>query len=180
MPKRLIKRYMPDYHKIREHKHLRFFGERLHNPNLWHLNRRSVAGAMAVGIFAAFIPMFGQMIIAAAAAMWLRVNLPLAVAMVWVTNPFTVAPIFFFTYKIGAWLLGINNRTFTFEPSLDWLIDNMSTIWQPLVLGSLLVGTLSSLIVYTAVRLAWRWYVIRKRRRISRSESAQGRFSGDG
>ena len=39
---------MPDHKLIREHKHLRIFGSMLHDPNLFHLNRRSVAGAFAV------------------------------------------------------------------------------------------------------------------------------------
>jgi hypothetical protein len=96
MPRRLLRRYLPDHRRIREHRHLQFFGDRLHDPNLWHLNRRSVAGAMGVGVFVALLPTLGQMAVAAAAAIWLRVNLPLAVAMVWITNPLTMPPIFFF------------------------------------------------------------------------------------
>ena len=78
MAKKLIRRYLPDAHKIRDHKHLRLFGTLLHDPNLWHLNRRSVAGAFAVGLFMAFVPMPFQMIPAAALAILLRVNLPIS------------------------------------------------------------------------------------------------------
>ena len=56
MPKKLIKRYMPDHRQIREHKHLQLFGSLLHDPNLWHLNRRSAAGAFAVGLFVRLYP----------------------------------------------------------------------------------------------------------------------------
>jgi uncharacterized protein (DUF2062 family) len=168
MPKRLIKRYLPDPHSFREHKHLRVFGERLHDPNLWHLNRRSVAGALGAGVFTALVPFPGQMIAAAAAAMVLRVNLPLSVVTVWITNPFTFAPIFYFTYRVGAWLLGMPQQAFTLQFSIDWLLQETGNIWLPLVVGSLFVGAVLSVIVYATVRVAWRLYIIIRRRRFVR------------
>ena len=56
MPKKTIKRMMPDHQTIKENKYLKIFGNLLHNANLWHLNRHSVAKAFAVGLFFAFIP----------------------------------------------------------------------------------------------------------------------------
>ncbi|MCB1903170.1 MAG: DUF2062 domain-containing protein, partial [Gammaproteobacteria bacterium] len=76
MPKQIIKRFAPDHEVIRNHKHLRIFGNLLHDPNLWHMNRRSVSGAFAVGLFWAFIPIPMQMVAAAAIAIIARVNLP--------------------------------------------------------------------------------------------------------
>jgi uncharacterized protein (DUF2062 family) len=164
MPRRLLRRYLPDHRRIREHRHLQFFGDRLHDPNLWHLNRRSVAGAMGVGVFVALLPTLGQMAVAAAAAIWLRVNLPLAVAMVWITNPLTMPPIFFFNYKIGAWLLGVPPTNLHVEMSFEWFLRETNTVLLPLLIGSLVMGVLLSVLVYFSVRMVWRLYVIRKRR----------------
>jgi ABC-type glycerol-3-phosphate transport system substrate-binding protein len=70
MPKRLIKRWLPDQDKLKEHKHLRLFGKLLLDASLWHLNRRSAAGAFAVGLFMAWIPLPCQMLLAAGGAIW--------------------------------------------------------------------------------------------------------------
>jgi uncharacterized protein (DUF2062 family) len=164
MDKRFFKRYVPEHHKFKQHPHLRVFGDRLHDPNLWHLNRRSVSGALGVGTFIAFIPLPGQAIMAAAAAIALRVNLPLAVAIIFVTNPITIPPVFYATYRFGAWLLGTPPHPFSIELSLSWLLQETSLIWLPLVVGSLTAGTVLGLLVYGIVRLAWRISVVRRRR----------------
>lgn len=176
MPKRIIKRYLPDPHKIRSHKHLRFFGDLLHDPNLWHLNRRSVAGAFSVGLFSAFVPVPFQMILGAAGAILWRVNLPLSVGLVWLTNPVTMPPVFFFCYKLGTWILGERpHEGVTFALSYEWIMGELSTIWQPFLLGCLLMGTISAVLGNIAMRLLWRLHVARylqkrRARRVIRNE----------
>lgn len=67
---------------------------------------RSKAGGVGLGVFIAFTPTVGlQMPIAFGAATILGVNTPLAVAMAWLTNPVTVPPIYYFEYRVGAWML---------------------------------------------------------------------------
>ena len=160
MPRHFIKRFLPDPRRLRRHRSLRFLGERLHQTNLWHLNRRSVAGGLALGVFVAFIPIPGQMVVAALASLWLGVNLPLAVATVWITNPITIPPIFYFTYRLGSWLLDSRPLNIHFELSIDWFLYNMSVIWQPLLLGSLVIGALLACLAYWTVSLTWRWYIL--------------------
>ena len=105
MPKKFLQRLMPDHRTIREHRHLRFLGTLLHDPNLWHLNRRSASGAFAVGLFVAWVPVPFQMLLGAIGAILFRVNLPLSAALVWVSNPLTMPPLFYFAYLVGGWLL---------------------------------------------------------------------------
>ena len=171
MPKHLFKQYAPDHETIRNHKHLRMFGRLLHNPNLWHMNRRSISGAFAVGLFWAFVPIPFQMIAAAASAILARVNLPVSIALVWITNPVTMPPMFYFSYCVGTWLIGEPRDAGEFELTLQWFTDSMSVIWQPLYLGSLLCGAVAGAVGYVAIRLLWRLHLIRylKRRRRARA-----------
>ncbi|WP_248919244.1 DUF2062 domain-containing protein [Pseudomonas entomophila] len=175
MPRRLFKRYMPDPTSIREHKSLRFFGKLLHDPNLWHLNRHSVARAMGVGLFAALIPIPMQMLLAAALAIPVRGNLPIAVSLVWLTNPLTMPPVFFATYMTGAWLMQVPPRTLPEEITVDWVTDQLATIWQPFLLGSVVCGVVLGVLAYFTTMGYWRWWVGRQwRRRQCRCSPAQG------
>lgn len=165
MPRRIFKRYMPDPTSIREHKSLRFLGKLLHDPNLWHLNRHSVARAMGVGLFAALIPMPMQMLLAAALAIGVRGNLPIAVSLVWLTNPLTMPPVFLVTYLTGAWLMQVPPRSLPDELTFAWITEQLSTVWQPFLLGSVVCGVILGLLGYSLTLLYWRWWVGRQWRR---------------
>ncbi len=161
MPKRLIKKYMPDHKTIKEHKHLQVFGKLLHDASLWHFNRRSVSGAFAVGLFCAFIPLPSQMIIAAAIAILVRVNLPISISLVWVTNPITIPPIFYLAYKIGAFVMGQEAISSDYKLTAQWFTDQLHLIWQPFLLGCFICGVISAVIAYATIRLLWRLHIVR-------------------
>jgi uncharacterized protein (DUF2062 family) len=165
MPKRIIKRFMPDHEKIRQQKCLACLGKALHDRSLWHLNRHSIAGAFFVGLVAAFIPVPFQMLIAATMAVMLHVNIPLSVALVWLTNPLTMPPIFYFAYRVGVWALQQPPQEFHFELSTHWLLHHLSHSWQPFLLGCLICGLLSGTLGYLFIRFGWRAYVVVKWRR---------------
>lgn len=156
MPKRLLKRFLPEHRVIREHKHLQWLGNHLHDPNLWHLNRKSVPGAFSVGLFMAFVPVPFQMVLAAITAIVIRVNLPISVALVWITNPLTMAPIFYLAYKTGSLTLGETPQNIEFEFSMEWMATQLDDIWKPFLLGCLILGSLASLSGNLFVRSFWR------------------------
>ncbi|PWG63225.1 DUF2062 domain-containing protein [Sediminicurvatus halobius] len=182
MPRRLLRRYLPEAGAVRHRVGLGFMAGLLEDPFLLHLNRRSVAGGVAVGLFVAFLPVPGQMAIAAALAVLLRVNLVLSVLLVWISNPLTIPPMVYFTYVVGTWLLGSPVVHTAFEPSLAWVVHEFRQIWQPVLLGSLAVGTLVSLAGYGAANLLWRIWVVRelRRRRPSREQAARLRAHATG
>lgn len=162
MPKRLIKRWLPDQDKLKEHKHLRLFGKLLRDANLWHLNRRSAAGAFAVGLFMAWIPLPCQMLLAAGGAILFRVNLPLSVALVWLSNPFTMPPLFYGAYLVGCQLLGHPAQHIDIQFTWEWLVSVFETLAPPLLLGSLVLALLSSLMGYAFIRTFWRINTVRQ------------------
>ena len=175
MARKIFKRYMPDVHKIRDHKHLQFFGKLLHNPNLWHLNRRSVSRAVAVGLFMAFVPIPFQMVPAAALAIMFQFNLPIAIALVWITKPLTTGPIFYFVYKLGTVMLGRPEHPLLFQPTWDWLMGELHWIWQPFLLGSFTVSCASAIVGFLLVRGFWRIHVLydwHKRKKLRQPEQS--------
>jgi uncharacterized protein (DUF2062 family) len=161
MPKKLIKRLLPDRELIKRQKALKIFGSVLYNPNLWCLNRRSAAGAFAIGLFFAFIPLPSQMLMSAGVAILFGVNLPLSIALVWITNPITIPVIFYLTYKLGAWILQEPSQSFHFELSWNFIVHQMSAIAPALFLGSVICGILFALLGYFGIHGLWRYSVVR-------------------
>ena len=174
MPRRLIRRYLPDPAELRKHRALRPLGKLLQNPEIWHLHRRSASGACFIGFFVAFLPVPGQMLVAGIAAVLARCNLPIAVALVWVTNPITMPPVFFFAYKLGALLLGHEPQVAHIDLTVAGLAAQLGEIWQPLLLGSLVCGWVSGVSAFVIMRLVWRFHVVRRwrERRESRRAAA--------
>jgi len=175
MPKKLFKRWAPDPHKIRTNPALKFLGVLLHDPNLFHLNRHSVSVAFFVGLFIAFLPIPGHIPLAALSALLFRCNLPIAVALVWISNPLTIPFIFYAAYKVGAAILNtpVGNQSFAF--TWTWLRDELPRIWQPLLLGSLLASLLFSCLGYLSIQWFWRWHIVSKwkqRRQKRRADKA--------
>ncbi|MDX8380630.1 MAG: DUF2062 domain-containing protein [Ghiorsea sp.] len=162
MPRKILKKYLPDAKEIKENKHLNVFGTLLHAKELWHFSRNSIAKAFAVGLFFAWAPVPFQMVLAAGGAILFRANLSMSIALVWVTNPITMAPMFYLAYKVGAIAMGVGEVPFDMELTLDWLVNGTILIWKPFLLGCLITGMASAIFGYFGIQLFWRWQVLRR------------------
>ena len=174
MPRKHFRKYLPSHESIQENRFFSRFGRFLQHPNLWHLNRRSVSGGVAVGLFAGLLPAPLQMLTAGLLSVPLRVNLPVAILMTLYTNPFTIVPIYWAAYEIGSlFITGPGNMTpppaFSFAELGAWL----GSVWKwamyygkPLALGLLVLGAALALVGYIAVYYGWgEWVRMTWRRR---------------
>ncbi len=172
MPKGIIKKLFVK-NNLFGRKYFRIFGQRHLNPNLWHLNRFSVSRAFAIGLFTAFLPIPFQMVFACGLAIMFQGNLPVSVVLVWVTNPLTIGPIFYFAYHVGSWILVHTPRAIEWQTSWKWLSAQLGQSWQPLIVGLLFCGLCSALIGNLLIRIVWQsWVVYKWRARAKR----QNRF----
>ena len=170
MPRRFFRKYLPDPAEVRSHRLVAAFGGWLHHPNLWHLNRRSVPGAFAIGLFAGLIPGPLQMLTALLLCVPLRKNIPVALVTTFYTNPVTIVPIYLVAYEYGALLLGVRGagaRIRTFE--MDWtdwiasargMLDWALSLGKPLAVGLVALALTLAVAGYFAVRIGWRLYVV--------------------
>jgi uncharacterized protein len=176
MPRRFLKRILPDHRTLREKWFMRPFAALLRHPEYWAVRRENVARAFAIGLFVAFIPLPLHSVLAPLAALALRANVPVAFATIWVSNPFTVVPLFFCAYLIGTVILGVPASRFTFELTWEWASRELPFVWRPLLAGSLVMSTVSAALGYFGVHWLWRRGVLfryhRRRRALERRACA--------
>jgi uncharacterized protein (DUF2062 family) len=171
MPRKYFRKFLPSHESVRNHRYISRLGPWLQHHNLWHLHRRSVAGGVAVGLFAGLIPGSNPVQFTAAAllAVAFRVNLPIAAIVTLYSNPFTIVPLYFLAFKLGQFVLwqggnGPSPRAFALEGKgiTEWLpaaIEWVTSVGKPLLVGLPLLAVLLAVLGYFAVDLAWQLYV---------------------
>ena len=161
MPRKRLKKVLPTYEKITEQKFLKIFGNLLHKREIWSLSRKRVVIAVFIGVFVAALPMPLQMVLSTFLAIILGANLPLSFILIFISNPFTMPPIFYLEYKIGALLLNSNNEV---EFNFDSMYDNFADIALALWSGAIVVGIFCAVVSAVVVNFLW-IYTVRKKRK---------------
>lgn len=111
----------------------RWLGDHIFLPALWRFERKSVAAGVGLGLFWAMMPIPFQMVPAGISAFFARVNMPAAMASVWVTNPITWPLILYWQYRLGVAILGVGGGAGVQGPGAG-----MGTV--SLLLGCLITG----------------------------------------
>jgi uncharacterized protein len=164
MPRQLLKRIASHPHKLTNRWFLRVFGSHLTDPRLWSLQRRSVTAAFGAGLAICFVPLPVHLPLAALVAIVWRLNIPCVVATTWIVNPFTMVPIYYLAYRVGAAITGIEPHEFGFRLSWDWLQHGLGPMWKPFLVGCLVSSIICGICGWIGLELLWRWSVLRRYR----------------
>lgn len=175
MPRRLFKQVSRQRHRWQSKWFMKPFASVLGDPALWSINRRNVTRALALGLFIAFIPLPAHVLLAALMAIALRVNLPVTLTAVFITNPLTVVPLYMAAYWVGAQLMDINMQPRAASESLQAFWHG--PFWQPFLLGCLVLGLTIAMLGYVLLGVFWhtslvRKYYQRKRERKNKNDEA--------
>ncbi|HRM71145.1 MAG TPA: DUF2062 domain-containing protein [Thauera phenylacetica] len=179
----MLERFLPTREAITQSRMLRWLGPRLHDPLLWHVNRRSVARGVAMGVFFGLMIPIAQIPAAAIASLLLRGNLLIAAASTLVSNPLTYGPLYYFAYQLGAGMIGHRTPADLTPDDVEApvrAIDSLTQAWawvggigQPLLVGMVIMAVTGSIIAYWGTQLFWRLRVAARRRRQRRERSAR-------
>lgn len=178
----LFKR-LPSPQALLQTRVLRPFARYLEHHSLWQFNRRAVAGGVALGLFFGIISPVAQIALSAFAAVFLRVNLPVAAFATFITNPFTFPAVYYFAYLVGGLFisgekgshpaviqshieqtLAVRQEVVTgwLAPIADWFgnaLEWMQSAGLQLVVGLCVLSIVTSALGYLAVNAAWHYRV---------------------
>lgn len=110
-----------------------------------------LARGLAAGVFAGCFPFLGfQTFIGVIIASFIGGNKFAAAAGTWISNPLTYAPIFFFNFKVGQFLLASQDLDFDQSSFQSWasLKELGAEFASTFLLGSLVVGAVLACLTY--------------------------------
>ena len=136
-----VRRHVPTRETIGHYRLLRPFARQLSQPNLWHLNHRSVPRAVALGLGVGVIIPFLHTFIAALLAIPLRANVAIAAATTLVINPGAVEQV---SGELSRFLFWIHHAS------------------GPIALGIVTIAIAAALLGYGFTAVVWRVWLTSK------------------
>jgi len=131
-------------------------------PAVWHMNRKSVAGGVAVGLFISWAPIPMQMLLAAVISASMRVHVPVSVVMVWFTNPLTFAPLLYAAWQSGSMILGKPVLSHPVNLSMQGLLSSVGEAWPTIAVGMLFCACVTAVLGFALTLLVWRIHAVRR------------------
>lgn len=171
MVKQLLQSWLPSPERVSSMKMMKMFGTRTANPLLWYVNRHSICKAIFIGTFFGLLPIPFHSILIVLAVLCFEVNLPVSLALAWLSNPFTIVPILYIGFWFGAkifhvhminqsMLMGVMHQIGHWIKNFgDGYVD--FSLAKILMTGLLVEALLFSTIFYILTKLLWRWSVLK-------------------
>ncbi len=183
--KKRLRRWLPTAHTLQATKGFGWLSHYLYaHPMLWVMHRRGVALGVALGIGIGVFPVPLQMPVAMLAAVAFKANVAAAAAATWLTNPFTMAPIWALAAFLGSFVVPQAAPTAAAVPPVHWELLSPTTwpsaLWEQVVswgpallVGFPMAGAVLGTVAYALVY--WGWAVLIRRERQRRLQRAAQR-----
>jgi uncharacterized protein (DUF2062 family) len=181
--RQLTQRLQPAIDNVTAHPFVARWLPALRDPDLWHINRRSAARAVAIGLFCGLIPGPFQVLGSILMCLWIRANFPIAIVTTFYTNPLTIVPLYVVAYEMGKLFfpdapamprIDVPEAMSPgdFVPALwDW----MKQLGKPLAIGLPMLAASLAFLGWAFVRLGWRLHAMWAWRRRARTRGNDGR-----
>ena len=161
----------PTRESLEEVRWLRPFAHRVLEPSLWRFTRRSVPRGVALGLLVGIFLMIPglQIIGAALLALPCRANVPIAVAMTFLSNPATTPFILYLSLVVGNRFvhstadLGTVTAMVENGASLaEWARWGASAAAPALIVGLFVISVVAAAVGYLLSAFLWRAWISRK------------------
>src|SRR5450631_4684324 len=170
---RWLKSITPERRTLEKLWCLKPFASLVVDRGCWTFRRTSVIRAFSLGLLIAFVPPTPflplHLTLCTVLGILLRLNIPVLVATVFVSNPFTWFPQVAGSIWVGAKLMGLNLMPLLSQLSHRNLSAQISQLWEPLLLGALVLGISAAAFGYLLGQGVWRARALYRLRRRSRS-----------
>jgi uncharacterized protein (DUF2062 family) len=147
--------------KLKKSRIMRWFARHFLHKHVWRPSQHTLAGGMAVGMFVTLQLLPIQTVTSIILSAIFRVNIPIAVALCWVSNPVTVPFLALAEYKLGKWVLAFYSKVPS-TPFPKKLPDTLAETWlamrehAPVMLvGGVLLGAIVAFVSYAVTYLSW-------------------------
>jgi uncharacterized protein len=156
---------LPRRSNVHRYPVLKWFAESAKKKSyLWSFRGSAVIPAIYFGMVIAMMPLVGaQMLLVSLLALFLvRANLPVLIGLQWISNPFTMGPIYYADYQIGIALMELVGFDPTINPilrpSYDWSdfqwndLSGLLNTFPPMMIGGLILGSFAGIIGITCYK----------------------------
>jgi uncharacterized protein (DUF2062 family) len=165
-----IKAHVPEREKLEKHRWLAPFAHLIFRSELWRMTRRSVPRGVALGLFVGVMIPFAHFVVAMFVAVFVRANIPAAMAATFVGFPVIYVFLVALAYRIGEWMLhvdamtGIQPITETMQHTqTDHLLKQITGAGLDTALGLFVIATVLACVGYVVTSVAWRFWIAHKR-----------------
>lgn len=154
-------RFFKHPRKLKSRPLMRWFARHFLDKRVWKPTQHTFSGGMAVGTFITLQLLPIQMPSATILAAIFRVNIPIAIAMCWVSNPVTMAVLVPLEYQVGKWALDL----LTDVPSTPFpskFPEDIAAMWLALrehapvmLFGGVILGAVLVPVMYVLTYAVW-------------------------